>query len=64
MKELKNAGKLLTIRDLARILGISERTIYNRIRKNAELPFPIKAKRIGRLIRFAPEDVQRYLDKL
>ena len=56
------AGKrLLTIKDVAHLLQISERTIYNRVRKNAERPFPIKAKRVGKLIRFDPKDVEEYI---
>ena len=56
--------KLLTIKEVARLLQISERTIYNQVRKGAERPFPIKVKRVGKLIRFTAKDVQRYIDKL
>jgi excisionase family DNA binding protein len=57
--------KLLTIKEVARILKISERTIYNKVRPNSKFqPFPIKVKRVGKLIRFAQEDVQRYIDKI
>ena len=56
--------KLLTIKEVARLLQISERTIYNQVRKGAERPFPIKVKRVGKLIRFAAKDVQHYIDKL
>jgi len=64
MNEKKDTKKLLTIKDVARLLQISERSIYNQVRKGAERPFPIKAKRHGRLIRFDQEDVQRYIDKI
>ena len=57
--------KLLTIKEVARILQISERTIYNKVRPNSKFePFPIKVKRVGKLIRFDPKDVQRYIDSL
>lgn len=56
--------KLLTIKEVARLLQISDRTIYNQVRKGAERPFPIKVKRVGKLIRFTAKDVQRYIDKL
>ena len=56
--------KLLTIKEVARLLQISERTIYNQVRKGTDRPFPIKVKRVGKLIRFAARDVQRYIDKL
>ena len=56
--------KLLTIKEVAELLRISERTIYNKVRKGAERQFPIKVKRVGKLIRFAARDVQRYIEKL
>jgi excisionase family DNA binding protein len=54
----------MTIQDVARILGISERTIYNQVRKGAERKFPIKVKRVGKLIRFSPKDVEKYIADL
>ena len=57
--------KLLTIKEVARILQISERTIYNKVRPNSKFePFPIPVKRVGKLIRFEAKAVQRYIDKL
>jgi predicted DNA-binding transcriptional regulator AlpA len=64
MQDLKNASRLLTIKDVARILGISERSIYNGTHRNAKKRFPIKIKRHGKLIRFDANDVQQYIDKL
>ena len=64
MQDLKNASKLLSVQDLARILGISDRTIYNRVRPGAKDPFPIRAKRVGKLIRFDIRDVEKYIEKL
>ena len=43
---------LLTIQDLASRWAMSERTIYNRITRNTDRPFPIRPLRIGRLVRF------------
>jgi excisionase family DNA binding protein len=56
--------RLLTIEDVAHMLGISARTIRNRLEKGARRPFPIKAKRLGRLIRFEPADVEAYVASL
>ena len=56
--------KLLTIKELAQILQISPRTIYNQVRKKADKPFPIPVKRHGKLIRFDPKDVENYIAKL
>jgi len=57
-------SKLLTIKEVAEILQISPRTIYNQVRKNAERKFPIRVRRVGKLIRFDQKDVQRYIDKI
>ena len=57
-------AKLLTIKEVAELLQISERSIYNGVRKKAERPFPIKVKRVGKLIRFHPRDVEKYIAKL
>jgi excisionase family DNA binding protein len=60
----KMNDRLLTIREVAKILQISERSIYNQVRKGAERPFPIRVRRVGKLIRFAVRDVERYIEKL
>ncbi|MDB4442248.1 helix-turn-helix domain-containing protein [bacterium] len=56
--------KLLTIREVARLLQISPRSIYNRCRKKAPDPFPIRVRRVGKLIRFDPKDIEEYIDRL
>ena len=56
--------KLLKIEDVAKILRISPRSIYNRCRKKALDPFPIRVRRVGKLIRFDPKDVYEYIEKL
>ena len=61
---MKNESRLLTIREVAQLLQISERTIYNQVRKGADRQFPIKVKRVGKLIRFSSKDVQKYIDRL
>lgn len=53
--------RLLSIEETAHILGISPRTIYNRIAPKSKAPFPIKAKRVGRLVKFRAEDVEAYI---
>lgn len=54
----------ITVKELAKILGVSERTIYNQISRKAKNPFPIKPKRHGRLVKFDIRDVERYIDSL
>lgn len=56
--------KLLTVKEVAERLAISERTIYNGICKGAERPFPIQPVRIRRLVRFREQDVNKYIKSL
>jgi excisionase family DNA binding protein len=56
--------KLLTVKETADYLRISERTIYNRIGRKSKMAFPIKPKRIGRLIRFDQQDVAEFIKSL
>ena len=58
--ELKK--RLLSITETAEILGISPRTIYNGIAPRSKQPFPIKAKRVGRLVKFRIEDIEAYIE--
>jgi predicted DNA-binding transcriptional regulator AlpA len=53
--------RLLTIEETAHILGIAPRTIRNRCGPSSKNPFPIKPKRVGRLVRFRAEDVEAYI---
>jgi len=50
---------LISVSDLAVILGCSKITIFRRVR-SGEIPH----KRIGRLIRFSGSDLQSYLDSI
>jgi excisionase family DNA binding protein len=48
---------LLTINDLARLLGLSPKAIYNR-RHRGELP---RAIVLGHSLRWRPEDVEQWI---
>jgi predicted DNA-binding transcriptional regulator AlpA len=52
---------LLTVVELAGILSIRPQTIYNKMSQGL---FPIKHKKIGRLVRFDSRELDRYLDSL
>jgi len=55
-------GKLLLdIKDVAYLLSLSERTLYNSI---SQRRCPIPVRRCGRSVRFATADVLRYVDSL
>ncbi len=59
------AGKrLLKVEEAAAYLGLSARTLYNRCAPNAIDPFPVRAKRVGRAVRFDLRDLDRYIDTL
>jgi len=47
---------LLTLRDVARYLGVSERTIRREVKASRLL-----AVKVGRQVRFDPPDVLRYV---
>ena len=52
--------RLLRVEELASILNLKPKTIYNSISKGQH--FPIRVKRVGRSIRFDSKDVQQFLD--
>lgn len=56
--------RLLNVTEAAEYLGLAPRTIYNAIGPKAKTPFPVKAKRIGKLVRFDIRDLDRYVDSL
>ena len=59
-----NGRRLLTVDELADRLQLSGRTIYNRCAPKSKNPFPIRAKRIGKLLRFDTRDVDDYITSL
>jgi len=52
--------RLLKVEELASILTLKPKTIYNRLSKGQHFPIPVK--RVGRSIRFDTKDVQAFLD--
>ena len=56
--------RLLTIKQVAKILNISPRTIYNQIHRKAKKKFPIKPKRVGNAVRFSLSDINSYIDSI
>ncbi len=56
--------RLLTVEQVAKRLGISPRTIYNGVSKATKVPFPIRAVRIRRLVRFKEQDLIDYIESL
>lgn len=56
--------RLIDVDQAARYLGISPKTIRNRIGPKAEKPFPIKPRRIGRRVLFDIRQLDAYIDSL
>ena len=56
--------RLLSVEEAGTYLGISPRTIYNGIAPKSKKPFPVKPKRIGKLVRFDIRDLDLYVDSL
>ncbi len=56
--------RLLSVEETAAYLGLSPRTIYNQIGPRAKKPFPVKPKRIGKLVKFDLRDLEQYVDSI
>jgi len=63
-KNTASGKRLLSVEETAAYLGISPRTIYNKIGRRTKTMFPIKPKRIGRLVRFDLKDIEDYIDSI
>jgi len=64
MKSNIYGKRLLSVKETAAYLGISERTIYNQIHRRAKKKFPVKPKRWGKLVKFDIKDLERFIDSL
>ncbi len=58
---MEEKDRLLKIDEVAKMLGISKSTLYKRCAPGAKNPFPIKAKRVGRSVRFSESKIQQYI---
>lgn len=56
--------RLLNVLEAGQYLGLSARTLYNRCAPKAMSPFPVKAKRVGKSLRFDIRDLDAYIDGL
>jgi len=56
--------RLLSVEEAATYIGLSPRTLYNAVAPKSKFPFPIRAKRIGKLVRFDIRDLDKYVDSL
>jgi len=56
--------RLLSAKVTAEYLEISPPTIYNGLGLRARRPFPVKPKRIGRLVKFEKKALDAHIDGL
>jgi len=52
------------VREAAEYLGLSERTVYNMTGRKSKRKFPVKPKRIGKLVKFDVHDLDKFIDGL
>jgi excisionase family DNA binding protein len=62
MEEGTPLKRLLSVEEAAQYLGMAPRTIYNAVAPKSKNPFPVKAKRIGKLVRFDIRDLDAFID--
>lgn len=60
----KPLKRLLSVDEAAEYLGLSPRTIYNAIAPKSKRPFPVRPKRLGKLVKFDLKELERYVDSL
>ena len=56
--------RLLSVEEAAIYLGLSPRTIYNAVAPKSRRPFPVKPKRVGKLVKFDLRDLESYIESL
>lgn len=54
--------RLLSVEQLAEYIDLSPRTIYNQVARRAKRPFPLKARRVGKLVKFDLHEVDAWID--
>lgn len=54
--------QLYPISVLAKILRVSERTIYNGVAPKAKIKFPIQPRRVNRALRFKGGDILDFIN--
>ncbi len=60
----KLTTRLLSVEETAKYLGISPRTIYNQTGRKAKIKFPVKPKKVGKLLKFDLRELDAYIESL
>jgi predicted DNA-binding transcriptional regulator AlpA len=64
VRSMRPTKRLLTVKETAEYLGISTRTICNRIGRRSKNPFPVKPKRVGKHIRVDLEGLNKHIESI
>ncbi|MBW1692146.1 MAG: helix-turn-helix domain-containing protein [Deltaproteobacteria bacterium] len=56
--------RLFRVQEAAEYLGLAPRTIYNGIAPKSKQPFPVRFKKLGKVILFEKRDLDEYVDSL
>ena len=62
--QTQRTKRLLSVEETAVYLGMSPRTIYNQICPKAKKRFPVKPKRLGKLVKFDVKDLDEYIESI
>ena len=60
----RHFSRLMSVEEAAEYLDLLPRTLYNRIAPKAKNPFPVRAKRIGKLVKFDRIQLDEWIDSL
>jgi predicted DNA-binding transcriptional regulator AlpA len=64
LKNITLNKRLFSIEETAEYLGLSPKTIRNRLGPRSPNPFPVKPKRIGKRVLFDVRDLDSFVDSL
>lgn len=56
----KQLEDLLSVEEASKKIGMAVGTIYNRINNTKDFPIPFL--KVGKLLKFRPSDIQKYLE--
>ena len=62
MVQATRLKRLLNVEETAHYLGMAPRSLYNAIAPKSKKPFPVKPKRIGKLVRFDIRDLDAFIE--
>ena len=63
-QDSRHFSRLMSVEEAAEYLDLSPRTLYNRIAPKAKNPFPVRPKRIGKLVKFDRIQLDQWIDSL